>query len=209
MSYPNWSVQWPSGAARVVLARTIPADVDLDAYMSLTVRVTNPDGATTEQIHYFKVSAQPPTSSPIAELVTCRGVDQNGLPAGETSLFSPGDSRVYVWAWWQRADGRGQTIRWDWHSPDGELYASHSEFVTERCSFYAWTWLNIANTNVAARPGTWTVKVWLDDQQVGARTFKIGAAGSGEASTGMTAEIGGGHTEGLCGRAHCEPVALR
>ncbi len=202
LSYLNWRINWPSGVYGASLPRAIPVNLPSGSY-SLTVRLRGPEGLINERMVYFSITQEEPVTSPLAEFVTSRGVSAGGLPEGVTEVFRPDDPAVYAWGWWQRAGGKTHRIRWTWYMPDGSLYATHEQEHTAECTFYAWSWLEIAGTEVAATPGTWNVAVWYDGMYVNLRSFAIGAGGPAEY---QPAGVGGDSAPGSCVSPACPPI---
>ena len=203
LSYHNWQINWPSGTYSANLPRAVPPDLGPGSY-SLTVRLRGPDGLVNERMVYFSITSEEPVTPPLAEFVTSKGVNAGGLPEEVTEVFHPDDEAVYAWGWWQRAGGVPHTIRWTWYTPDGSLYASYERQYRAECTFYAWSWLEIAGTEVAAMPGTWNVAVWYDGSFAGLRSFAIGAGASGSF---QPAHAGGEGRPALCLAPDCPPLA--
>jgi len=203
LSYTNWHVSWPTGTYRANLPRAVPADLGLGPY-SLKVRLSDAAGLVAERILYFTITDDEPTISPLAEMVTCQGISNDGLPINATEIFSVEDMAVYAWGWWQRAGDVPHTIRWVWIGPDDSEYTAYEETFVEKCTFYTWAWLEIAGTEVAEMPGSWTLEVWFDDELAATRAFEIVDEGAGGGNSGA-AMTGGGHMAGACGAPYCGP----
>lgn len=202
LSYSNWQINWPSGTYGANLPRAVPPDLRPGSY-SLTVRLRGPEGLINERMVYFSITPDEPVTAPLAEFVTSKGVNAGGLPEEVTEVFHPDDEAVYAWGWWQRAGGVPHTIRWTWYTPDGSLYTSFERQYKADCTFYAWSWLEIAGTEVAAMPGTWNVAVWYDGAFVDLRSFAIGA---GATEGFQPAHAGGDSVSGACISADCPPL---
>jgi len=207
LSYTGWQVSWPTGTYNANLARALPANMPLGPY-SVTIQMRGPAGVTAQRMAYFNVSDDDSPGLPLAELVLCRDV-LHGLPTGlDNSVFSVEDKAIYAWTWWQRAGGVPHKITWIWYGPDGAEHASYSRDFTESCTFYAWAWMEIADSEVAGLPGTWKLEVWRDGLLVTTRSFQIVAETDEAGGTGQAA-TGGGHLAAACGALGCGPQTPR
>lgn len=70
-------------------------------------------------------------------------------------------------------------LRWEWYSPDGELYystgnvpvkISNKKYIRE---FSAWHTMTIKGDKAATMPGAWIVKVFMDDEYLDLKKFDI------------------------------------
>lgn len=201
-SYWGWQVWWPSGSYRAHLPLILPANAPLAPY-SLMIRLRSRGNPVQERMAYFTINDDEPSSPPLADLVTCRGISPYGEPLDITDTFSVKDRAAFAWGWWQRAGGVPHRITWSWYQPDGRLYASYQDEFIEACTFYAWAWLEIAGTEVAGLPGTWKLEVRMDDVFVATRWFRIVDESTATDHVGV-ASAGGGHMAAGC-EGPCQP----
>ncbi len=97
--------------------------------------------------------------------------------------FSSTDSKAYSWLSLGKAENG--TVKWQWYSPDGNLYRNETVDIPTPSgdywpSYNVWSYIYIAGDNAANLPGDWHVDVYLNGQKAFTEYFSI----SGEQSTG-------------------------
>ncbi len=110
-----------------------------------------------------------------------KGIVRQGntaIPELPTSTFMTTDKEAVTLVAFKNMHGIIR-LRWDWYSPDGNLYASketkpiqsgEDKYYEE---FSAWHALTIKGDTAAQMTGTWNVKVYLNDELLDYKTFKI------------------------------------
>ena len=98
-------------------------------------------------------------------------------PQEVTDIFSSDDPQAVMWIKLGDVAGR-HTLRWEWYDPEGMLYQC-TEAVSinndGRARPYITSWHKIAikDEKAASLPGTWQVKVFLDDKLAANKSFEI------------------------------------
>jgi hypothetical protein len=95
-----------------------------------------------------------------------------------TAIYSTEDKEIIALIQLENLSGK-HDVRWDWYSPDGELYYSTGNAVakTSDKSFIRdvtiWHRLSIAGEKASVLTGKWEVHVFLDDERVNIQYFNI------------------------------------
>ena len=124
------------------------------------------------------------TSFPFASIVS--GLYKNKSFADAVTVFTP-DEKIYLLVEFQQLQPGSFTLTTDWLTPWGELehQSSHSFEVTKVIpSWKAYFWLNLWKNGPVKRLltgedfkkefyGTWTVRLYLNGQQIHKQTFEM------------------------------------
>ena len=114
-------------------------------------------------------------------LTLSRKIDDSGVIAKSidtTSIYSSEDKEVIALIQLENLSGT-HNIRWDWHSPDGELYYSTGNAVAKTSDknfirdVTIWHRLSIAGEKAADLTGKWEVHVFMDDERVDIQYFNL------------------------------------
>lgn len=112
-----------------------------------------------------------------------KGVDTSGaigIPLEPTTTFSTEDPEVIAHIQFENLSGKHR-LRWDWHSPSGELYYSTGNYPIKisRGKYLkeatAWHRLSIQGDRAVHYPGEWEVKVYCDDELIDSKRFVLKA----------------------------------
>jgi hypothetical protein len=104
--------------------------------------------------------------------------DPLSVPVDPGDSFESADEKVVAHLAFANLSGDCK-LRWDWYSPDGELYLSSGDFpVSITKDQYvreatAWHSLNIEGDRAATLPGDWVVKVYYNNDLVDTRSFTL------------------------------------
>jgi uncharacterized caspase-like protein len=99
-------------------------------------------------------------------------------PIFSTRKFTSADEKVVSHIGFAHLTGQHQ-IRWEWYTPDGNLYQSTEEYllkappgkyVKEGTTHHT---INIKNRNAANHTGQWQVKIYLDNALETTETFSL------------------------------------
>jgi hypothetical protein len=113
-----------------------------------------------------------------------KGVQENevgSLPVDPGESFATHDEKVVAHLKFANLSGRCR-LRWDWYSPDGDLYHSSGDFpITVAKGKYvreatAWHSLSIKGDRAATLPGEWTLKVHYNGDLVDSRSFQLNSS---------------------------------
>lgn len=120
----------------------------------------------------FNARSQADNQPRLTYAVLCTDVT-DGNPQHIVSGFDSSEPLAYVYAKWDNVDS-GAKHRIEWYDPRGVLY--YADDVTYGYSSRQWnTWWLIYVRNVAARlPGTWKVKLYMNDRLALVKEFQIG-----------------------------------
>ena len=108
--------------------------------------------------------------------IDCKGT--KGIPLKPTTTFSTEDAEVIASLKLRNLSGR-HTLRWDWYSPDGNLYHSTGNYPIEPSTgkyvaeATSWHRLSVRGETAANYPGDWKVNIYLDRDLIASRIFKI------------------------------------
>lgn len=128
-----------------------------------------------------KIQKKPPLK--MHDLTLAKGVDKQAfkaLPIDPTTSFSSEDREVVAFMNFENLSGKNK-IRYDWHDPDGNLYVSSGSFPLKTASGYyikktsAWHRLVLKGDDAAELPGTWAVKVYVNNDLASSKTFTLTA----------------------------------
>lgn len=101
-----------------------------------------------------------------------------GIPASKTQTYLVSDKEVVALVSFKNLHGV-INIRWEWFSPDGNLYLSTAAKTIKSSEgkyfheFSAWHSLSIKGDKAATMPGTWSVHIYLNDEILDLRKFNI------------------------------------
>ena len=95
----------------------------------------------------------------VATSCVTHDVDENNCPIDEARSFVSSDEKVVCWV---ALDGapQGETLRFVFISPDGSVYYEGQTKVQWNLHWY---WILINGYDAAMKTGTWTVKVYLNN----------------------------------------------
>ncbi len=98
-------------------------------------------------------------------------------PQEVTDIFSSDDPQAVMWVKLGDVAGR-HTLRWEWYDPEGLLYqcteaVSINNDGKARPYITSWHKIAIKDEKAASLPGTWQVKVFLDDKLAANKSFEI------------------------------------
>ncbi len=103
-----------------------------------------------------------------------------GIPIDPTAVFSTQDKEVIASLKLRNLSGK-HLLRWDWYDPSGSLYhstgnhpveASKGKYLKETTS---WHKLSVDGEKAADSPGGWKVNIYLDNEFIASKSFKIGS----------------------------------
>jgi hypothetical protein len=101
-----------------------------------------------------------------------------GIPVNPTATFSTDDTEAIASVKLKNLSEK-HTLRWDWYDPDGKLYystgnspikVSSGRYLREAT---AWHKISIRGEKAARTPGDWKVNVYLDNEFIASKGFKI------------------------------------
>jgi len=125
------------------------------------------------------IQKRPPIK--IHSLTLSKGIEKRAtivLPKKATASFSTEDKEVVALMQLENISG-DYRIRWDWYDPNGNLYVSSGNFPLKTAVGYykketsAWHSLVLKDDDAANLPGTWAVKVYVDNDLVSSKTFDL------------------------------------
>lgn len=126
-----------------------------------------------------KVLKKPPVK--LHELTLSKGITKQStmaLPLNPTTSFTNQDPEVFALMKFENLSGKYK-LKWDWHKPNGDLYTSTGNFpLTISKDKYlkqatAWHSIVLKGDDAVDYPGDWTVKVYVNDEQVDAKSFSL------------------------------------
>jgi hypothetical protein len=88
------------------------------------------------------------------------GVSDKNCPVGERRCFSMSEEKLYVWVALDGDLSGPHSLRYEFISPSGAVYLSGS---AEKVWPINWHWLAIKGYPCAGMPGTWKVRIYVDD----------------------------------------------
>jgi tetratricopeptide (TPR) repeat protein len=88
------------------------------------------------------------------------GVSDKNCPVGERRCFSTSEEKLYVWVALDGDLSQPHSLRYEFISPSGAVYHSGS---AEKVWPINWYWLAIKGYPCAGMPGTWKVRIYVDD----------------------------------------------
>lgn len=125
----------------------------------------------TDSIPPFKI-----TKTTLAKNIKESGSE--GIPVNPSSIFSIRDTYVVSHIKYANLHGK-HNLKWEWYNPEGELYQSTGkyEIKSNQNSWYkkgsASHKISVSGTKAADYPGTWTVRIYLDEALVITESFQI------------------------------------
>lgn len=123
---------------------------------------------------------KPPPAKYIGTTLS-KGLDrENGIcvPRKATETFTTNDTEVVAIGTIENLSGK-HSVRWDWHDPSGRLYYSSNQFQIEISDkkyvrkATPWHKLTIKNDKAMALPGSWKLKIYLDNELVETKSFVL------------------------------------
>jgi len=125
-----------------------------------------------------EVKKAPP--SRFVEATISKGINKDiiATPVDATSTFSTEDPEVVSHVKFENLSGR-HSLKWEWYDPNGNLYystANHPLRVSEgkyQPVATAWHKIFIRGEKAADFQGDWQVKMYLDDEHLTSKNFKI------------------------------------
>jgi hypothetical protein len=115
------------------------------------------------------------------DLTLAKGVNDQTVPAAPINssiTFSPKDEEIVAFLKIQNLWGK-HTLKWDWYSPDSSLYYSTGNHSIQSADgkFFkelaAWHRISIRGEKAAKFMGVWVVNVFLDNELVASRKFRL------------------------------------
>ncbi len=113
--------------------------------------------------------------------ILAKGIDTKdgiGVPRNVTETFTTNDKEVVAIATIENL-AETHSIRWDWHEPGGKLYYSSNELQIKISDHKyvkkatPWHRLTIKNNAAIAFPGSWQVKIYLDNELAETKSFLL------------------------------------
>jgi len=135
-------------------------------------------GCTTKTI------SMPPQFDYCRGSVTLTNNVNNGLANNSVSTVTTDDSEISALVSCKNLTGY-HTLRWDWYTPDGNLYLSKNTTLSTSNDKYsetasAWHSLKIKGNKVENFPGSWRVKVFIDSDLISTSSFLIKKANNSD-----------------------------
>ncbi|HDL19390.1 MAG TPA: hypothetical protein ENH29_10070 [Bacteroidetes bacterium] len=111
-----------------------------------------------------------PTDEPyLIEAVLCADVTDEQKPVAITDNFPIAD-RVYIWLHWANITGTHLTEVYWYDAGGDEVHRDSFQISTKNTRFINWFFLN---TTSSAKPGEWSVSVFLDKEFVRSFVFDL------------------------------------
>lgn len=101
--------------------------------------------------------------------------EPTGRPSQNTTRFLTIDERVVGWFEIETEGFGSLPITWRWIEPEGSIYREHSifGFIPVSGAYRFWDTMGIRNTPVEAKPGKWTMEVFIKQQKLFYSSFLI------------------------------------
>ena len=113
----------------------------------------------------------------LQKIALCKNIIEKD-PLQETNFFSSQDEKVVSWVRFSYDSPENFTLRWEWISPQGQLY-HRGEVEMEAGSYNnyrTWYWIKIRDRYASKLPGEWKVRVYINDIFLAERQFFIGGS---------------------------------
>jgi len=110
----------------------------------------------------------------LQKIALCKNIIEKD-PLQETNFFSSQDEKVVSWVRFSYDSPENFTLRWEWISPQGQLY-HRGEVEMEAGSYNnyrTWYWIKIRDRYASKLPGEWKVRVYINDIFLAERQFFI------------------------------------
>jgi len=110
----------------------------------------------------------------LQKIALCKNIIEKN-PLQETNFFSSQDEKVVSWVRFSYDSPENFTLRWEWISPQGQLY-HRGEVEMEAGSYNnyrTWYWIKIRDRYASKLPGEWKVRVYINDIFLAERQFFI------------------------------------
>jgi len=116
----------------------------------------------------------------VASTVLAKDVEKyqaSSVPLNETDIFFTNDDQVVMWVKIGDISG-AHKLRWEWYAPSGKLYYKTSNYkvnpdAKRRDQSTSWHKIAIRDEKAATLTGQWSVKVFLDNNQIAAKNFEL------------------------------------
>jgi hypothetical protein len=156
-------------------------------YLSFIIGLKRFSLSATIVVSMWLVACSAGTPTVVKPAVTFLGIslskaiDMQGdraVPVKSTTTFSTDDKEAIALLAIKNLHFQIR-LRWEWYSPDGELYystgnmpvkISDNKYLRE---FNAWHAMTIKGDKAGTMPGAWIVRVFMDDEYLGMRKFDI------------------------------------
>lgn len=112
----------------------------------------------------------------LAKQISTRG--STAIPEKPTTTFTTLDNKVVAHLKFENMSGKYK-LRWDWYSPNGQLYYTTGDFPvkTSRNSYLkevtTWHSLTLKGDKAVSMPGQWQVKIFLNNDLVDTQSFML------------------------------------
>jgi len=115
-----------------------------------------------------------PAQKYLQKISVCKDILEKN-PAQETVFFTPQDEKVVTWFRFSYNSPEKFILRWEWITPQGELYHQGKVEMEpgEYKNYRTWYWINIKDRYASKLIGEWKVKVYINDIFLVERYFFI------------------------------------
>ena len=122
---------------------------------------------------------------------------ENGYPGTTSYSFSESDNKAWVWVKLGKIEDGPHTATWVWYKPDGDQYRVNNLNIEDPkvasssgkwYSYRIWAHISIDGYDAARNPGTWQVRLLIDDKPSMIIPFEI----KGENNTAHIADLTSG-----------------
>ncbi|MDI3543147.1 MAG: hypothetical protein PWP57_750 [Candidatus Atribacteria bacterium] len=100
----------------------------------------------------------------ILDYALCVGLDQDGLPLERRDMFITEEEKILCWIFIDEVH-RGDELRWEFQSPQGEIYESILVVEEDKQYVGATGELGLANYRNILSPGEWKVSFYLNGEK--------------------------------------------
>ncbi|MEA2087243.1 MAG: hypothetical protein U9O91_04005 [Candidatus Caldatribacteriota bacterium] len=110
----------------------------------------------------------------LQKIAICKDILEKN-PVQETLFFTPQDEKVVTWFRFSYNSPEKVILRWEWITPQGELYHQGKVEMEpgEYKNYRTWYWINIKDRYASKLIGEWKVKVYINDIFLVERYFFI------------------------------------
>ncbi len=110
----------------------------------------------------------------LQKIALCKDVLEKN-PAQETVFFTPQDEKVVTWFRFSYNSPEKFILRWEWITPQGELYhrGDIEMEAGEYKNYRTWYWIKIKDRYSSELIGEWKIKVYINDIFLVERYFFI------------------------------------
>ena len=115
-----------------------------------------------------------PAQKYLQKISVCKDILEKN-PAQETVFFTPQDEKVVTWFRFSYNSPEKFILRWEWITPQGELYhrGDIEMEAGEYKNYRTWYWIKIKDRYSSELIGEWKVKVYINDIFLVERYFFI------------------------------------